>query len=750
MGSSYNYAEIINIASTKIEKISSQDEWELNAYFAPMVVTNHLYDDLVSSLEDILKDKNLLKKSAGVLNTLKLIRKLSPQVDEKGVLAHLLSLWLIHSFYDHEVLDTNYLTDEKLVWKSRYVIINNMLVWWKKLIKYIEIKFAIIGGVEFDDTIKKFLFYALVFLVDKSLLKEKIITNNNKSVCFISCGGYIIKYNFFYQYKIFLKKPTLVWCGNVYFCGSHYSSIYEVLHTNWKNKKPTQLNDLDFLKKLNTIKYHIDWEVYDEIKKTLQKIWFGDSIFSLQDLYEKIYTTRKLMMGKLTQRFGSKLYMYLVFWEISKLKNILKNGFYLIYFLDFRGRIYSHSTISPIGNRLFRYLYSLGVYSKKEVANFTFDNLNLKSEVVEIFTTSGFKLSHPNINLNCDVSIYYIFTAFFEFGKIFKKKYLEKFNGKLSLKNFLQIGVVEYFNFNIESEQLETILEYLYIKNILTKANRGEFSKIIIYKDATASAIQLLMLVLGAAKDDGLEICNLTNNTCWVDTYYHIINLFKSSYNFTNPTLSKYFTRSSLKKTIMTYNYEATLWRCYEEFTKEVGPLPENEVKQLRLDFTAFYKFLKNLFDGGGFYKRPSREIIEVYKSLYLKTGSVEYLTFDKILINLDYYKITSRRFEKKINKKRYTISYVEVSDEKDENKMFRALRANIIHSLDAYIARAVVLNMPCPTITIHDSYGTDILNWYKLIAVVQEHYDIIANQNNIISDVGRGKIFITSEFILI
>jgi hypothetical protein len=161
----------------------------------------------------------------------------------------------------------------------------------------------------------------------------------------------------------------------------------------------------------------------------------------------------------------------------------------------------------------------------------------------------------------------------------------------------------------------------------------------------------------------------------------------------------------------MTYNYEATLWRCYEEFTKEVGPLPENEVKQLRLDFTAFYKFLKNLFDGGGFYKRPSREIIEVYKSLYLKTGSVEYLTFDKILINLDYYKITSRRFEKKINKKRYTISYAEVSDEKDENKMFRALRANIIHSLDAYIARAVVLNMPCPTITIHDSYGTDILN---------------------------------------
>jgi uncharacterized protein YxjI len=61
-----------------------------------------------------------------------------------------------------------------------------------------------------------------------------------------------------------------------------------------------------------------------------------------------------------------------------------------------------------------------------------------------------------------------------------------------------------------------------------------------------------------------------------------------------------------------------------------------------------------------------------------------------------------------------------------------------------------VVLNMPCPTITIHDSYGTDILNWYKLIAVVQEHYDIIANQNNIISDVGREKIFITSEFILI
>jgi hypothetical protein len=92
MGSAYNYAEIINIASKKIEKISTQDEWELNAYFAPMVVTNHLYNTLVKNLEDVLKDKNLLKKSTDLINTLKLIKNLSPKVDERGVFAHLLSL----------------------------------------------------------------------------------------------------------------------------------------------------------------------------------------------------------------------------------------------------------------------------------------------------------------------------------------------------------------------------------------------------------------------------------------------------------------------------------------------------------------------------------------------------------------------------------------------------------------------------------------------------------------------------------
>jgi len=52
---------------------------------------------------------------------------------------------------------------------------------------------------------------------------------------------------------------------------------------------------------------------------------------------------------------------------------------------------------------------------------------------------------------------------------------------------------------------------------------------------------------------------------------------------------------------------------------------------------------------------------------------------------------------------------------------MFHAARANIIHSFDGYLVRRITLRLGYPIITIHDSFGIDILNTPLLITIMQE-----------------------------
>jgi hypothetical protein len=57
-------------------------------------------------------------------------------------------------------------------------------------------------------------------------------------------------------------------------------------------------------------------------------------------------------------------------------------------------------------------------------------------------------------------------------------------------------------------------LEYQYIISGLKNLNEGRYKKLIIYKDATASGIQLLTVILGAQNEEILQNCNLKSSEC--------------------------------------------------------------------------------------------------------------------------------------------------------------------------------------------------------------------------------------------
>jgi hypothetical protein len=161
----------------------------------------------------------------------------------------------------------------------------------------------------------------------------------------------------------------------------------------------------------------------------------------------------------------------------------------------------------------------------------------------------------------------------------------------------------------------------------------------------------------------------------------------------------------------MTYNYEATLWTCWGEFSKDLVNCSEENFLECRKIFFNFYNFLVELFEGGAYYKTPSKAIIEVWKHNYQMAGVFEYLIWDDTTINLEYLKIKTKRADKIIGSRRASILKHYLTNELDFTKILRSLRANIIHGLDGTVARAMIKKMINPRISIHDSFSSDILH---------------------------------------
>jgi hypothetical protein len=109
----------------------------------------------------------------------------------------------------------------------------------------------------------------------------------------------------------------------------------------------------------------------------------------------------------------------------------------------------------------------------------------------------------------------------------------------------------------------EKTLQKNYIQHVFNELLEQKTPKrrYIVYKDATASAIQLLTLYLIPSSEEVAKYANLKSITHWYDTYHYIIQLYLKKYKINEDSIP-YFTRSNLKKTIMTYNYSATLFTC--------------------------------------------------------------------------------------------------------------------------------------------------------------------------------------------
>lgn len=118
----------------------------------------------------------------------------------------------------------------------------------------------------------------------------------------------------------------------------------------------------------------------------------------------------------------------------------------------------------------------------------------------------------------------------------------------------------------------------------------------------------------------------------------------------------------------------------------------------------------------------------------------------------LNYFKFNRQRIERIILNRRSTIVFKTLTEEADDEKMYRALRANIIHCFDGYIVRRITVRLVDPIMTIHDSFGIDILRINLLLRVVREELSELAKLElfEIPKIKDKTLLSVTSNFVLL
>lgn len=491
----------------------------------------------------------------------------------------------------HELnLDTRKVTNQFLLSIILQIFNNRILssqkdsanVYWYNSYDFFETFFSVLNkffiyfnflGFECLESRKKEDRSLIAHLVNLGLagnfLKKKIEFTENKKAVFYSLNlpGNEATDLIFLDLKIHFIEPKIIKCEhNMFMLGLHYLSVTKIFRENIRSNQIFILKNLNVLEKIRKIEYFLDHSMYAIIYEELIIKYNLNRNDPLNNSLTNYFSSKNLIFLSFFQKKNSEHYLLIIFFYLKDLLPLLNSGFFLTYFFDFRGRLYSDSLISPIGNRIFRLLFNYGVYENHEIEALDKSNEVELNYANYICQKTNLMQQYPHINYNTPLSKKIIFTAFFEISKAVKSNFIERFEGRLNVQNFIDISI-EIFNslqlgkLNGYNLDFDSKLEILYAVNILSHYNDGKQTKHIIYKDATASAIQLLMILLGSEDERNFKICNLRDDGYWYDTYYFIIDDFKKTYSLRLESV-KYFNRKNLKKTIMTYNYSATFYTC--------------------------------------------------------------------------------------------------------------------------------------------------------------------------------------------
>jgi hypothetical protein len=189
-----------------------------------------------------------------------------------------------------------------------------------------------------------------------------------------------------------------------------------------------------------------------------------------------------------------------------------------------------------------------------------------------------------------------------------------------------------------------------------------------------------------------------------------------------NELIKKLLTRKILKKVTMVYGYNVSYYSGEKYFKDEVKLNIKDiekidiNLKTTSLVFSLYFKFLNSIFKEQTFYKTSLKSVVQIHHQLLKKKGFIKTNICDNSQVDFSYFYPLNFNYDRIYKKKRTRIKFNFPSNNVDENKTIRAFIANLTHATDAVYIRYILENLNKPIITIHDSFGIDILSITDLI----------------------------------
>lgn len=464
------------------------------------------------------------------------------------------------------------------------------------------------------------------------------------------------------------------------------------------------INNLDTLKKIE--------EKIENEKNKNNKTKVLDNLKKKQIFLKKLINENKLsyspsISNKWIQKDFSYAFLIKIYLEFVEFFKDYDEALYFAIYFDFRGRYYHNSMVSPSNGWPFRFLYNFGLIKDNQKNNNILYILK-NEDYSDILNSLEKRLGILN-----EKQKNYALWILMSIGAItIKKKEIIKD------REFIDEGYKNYINKIRSSDLLETSeLNYYYL--ILDDLPKEKWNRYLI-KDVSGSIFQNAALILGIKDDESLNSLNI-HGLVYKDPYFKLIEKIQEN---VDDDLKFLFTRKTLKKSIMTKYYNATLFTSFRYFIKEVRNIQnydENKYDFIKiwLTFKKVYESLKNL----------EKEVFFQYSSEdynnFLKKNKVKEIHYDDFSFSIICYKLFQTRIDLKVNEQRITCTNYQQSKEIFKTKTKNSMMPNIFHGEDSNRARSLINYYSQECFSIHDAFAISYLNVEKFIIDANSSFDI-------------------------
>ena len=260
-----------------------------------------------------------------------------------------------------------------------------------------------------------------------------------------------------------------------------------------------------------------------------------------------------------------------------------------------------------------------------------------------------------------------------------------------------------------------------YIAKKLLKAYDSDRTNVTVELDSTNSQLQMIAVLMGDRKT--ALTCNVINRNdgSVADAYKELADSMKAY--LANKGLDIQLKRSHIKKSMMIFGYNASKNRIEAQLKRDLGELYVPEVLE------AFYEGVEDISPASVQFKQLSNEVWDAYckdKELIEWTMPdgfrVQYRPYDTYIVELDLYG--------------HKVSVHVPLNKPTDNSA--GLGVNIIHSVDAYVAREMIRRCDIAGFdiySIHDGFNCHPNNAKQMHEIYNQILADI-NASNLLEDI--------------